>query len=142
MMLERARAKGRDLQRDELRRLPYAERERLRLEVVASLPEDCILDVHLSVRTVTGLEHALPRDLAVRRLGAVVILWASPFVVMQRRAGRHDRNNPQDSQVALEQQQAFNLQIAKVLNCDRLVLIDAGRSIDEVAADLQTVFVY
>lgn len=135
-MLDQATREGLNLSRDDLRGLPRSERERLRSLAMRTLPESCILDIHLSTQAAQGLEPALPAELAERRLGCVVVLQADPAVVLERRRGRGGRMDPHDTLEDIAEQQAFNLVIANRLNAQVVVVIDAGRPLDEVVADL------
>jgi adenylate kinase len=135
-MLEQATREGLRLERDGLRQLPRADRERLRSQAIRDLPDSCILDIHLSTQATQGLEPALPAELLDRPLGCIIILQAEPAIVLERRASRAGRSDPHDTLEDIAKQQAFNLSVARSLKASSVVVIDAGRPIQEVVRDL------
>src|ERR1043165_3694494 len=121
--------------RDALRQLPAATRDRLRLEGLRLAPPASVLDVHLTISSPNGLEASMPTV----PVSAIAILEASPDAILQRRQSRHGRSDPEQDAVAIKQQQAANRREARrlVLRPADIHIIDAAQTPDTVVAQVR-----
>jgi adenylate kinase len=134
-MLSAAKERNLVADRDGLRSLPEEVRRALRVETLASLPEEGILDTHLSIRTPHGLEPAVPMTL--RPWGKIVLLEAPPALILDRRQSRVGRADFSDSLETIEAQQVYNRAYALQPPSQGVTVLDASRSIVQVAAMLR-----
>lgn len=139
LLLDVAVRRGLVRSRDELRELPPDQRRALRREAVSQLSPDCILDVHLSVRTRSGLEPSLPAEIAELPVAAVLLFEGDPSAILARRRLRTGRQDPSDSEASIAEQQALNRTLAANV-CGRtgamLRTIETTRSIGAVVKEM------
>ena len=136
LMFEIAAADNLVATRDELRELTPEARQRLRMTALQQVDPGDVLDVHLSVRTSGRLEPSFPKA-AWRDVSHCVILEASPAAIVARRMRRAGRQDEPDSMADVQEQQAFNRQLATA--ADGLVryvtLVQADRPPADVIRD-------
>lgn len=139
LMLDAAKQHHNVATRDDLRRLSEGERRALREAAAETLPEDCIVDIHLSVRTKTGLESSIPRALFMKAVDTIIVLEARPEAILERRRSRVARSDSSDTEESLAEQQLFNRhqaeEFASIAGA-RLVVLAADGGVPAVAAKL------
>lgn len=116
VMLEIAKEENRAEHRDDIRKLPVVEQERLQERAASKIADmgEVIVDTHASIRTPEGYFPGLPeRVLTKLKPKAIVLIEADPESIATRRTeDTADRKRDMDSAEAIEEHQTLNRSFA------------------------------
>lgn len=116
VMLEIAKEENRAEHRDDIRKLPVVEQERLQEKAASRISDmgEVIVDTHASIRTPEGYFPGLPeRVLTKLKPQAIVLIEADPDAIAKRRTeDTADRKRDLDSSEAIAEHQDLNRSFA------------------------------